>query len=197
MKFRITKGPVLGRVALNRQMRRYLPGLGPFERVLDIGSKRSPYRSLLQAEHFWSLDIVERFRPAVVCDAHVLPFCDDCVDLVFSSQALEHCRVPQKVVDETWRVLRRGGFTVCSVPFNYIIHGDPSDYWRFTRYALEEVFKEFSATTIHPVGNQFAAVWDLATANKSVLRYLNYLMYPLCYSRDGRCPCGYLVIAKK
>lgn len=197
MKLRVSKGPVLARFALDRQMRRHVAGLGPFHRVLDIGSKRSPYRELIRADRFWSLDIVERFRPSVVCDAHRLPFQDACVDLVLSSQALEHCKRPQSVVDETWRVLRPSGCTLCSVPFNYIIHGDPSDYWRFTRYALEEVFRQFQEVHIHPVGNRFAAVWDLVTADRSLLRYLNYLLYPFTYSRESRCPCGYLVIATK
>lgn len=197
MKLRLTKGPPLIRYALNRQMHKHMPTLGSFRRVLDIGSRRSPYKKLIQAEHFWSLDILEHFQPDVVGDAHRLPLRNESVDLVIASQMLEHCRAPQQVVDEVWRVLEPGGCMVCSVPFNYIIHGDPSDYWRFTRYALEEVFKKFLKTEIHPVGNHFAAVWDLATAGNSLLRYLNYFLVPLTYSRESRCPCGYLVIARK
>jgi SAM-dependent methyltransferase len=197
MKLRITKGRTLSRHALDRVMREQLPRLGQRQRVLDIGGKHSPYRHLLAARAYWDLDIVERLQPNVLCDAHLLPFGDASVDTVLANQTLEHCKAPQFVVDETRRVLARGGVAVFSVPFSYIIHGDPSDYWRFTRFALEELFRQFAQIEILPVGNHFTAVWDLATAGCSLARYANYLLYGFTFPRNGRCPSGYVVIARK
>jgi SAM-dependent methyltransferase len=197
MRIRINKGRTLSRRALDKLMRRRLPKLGEFGRVLDIGGKHSPYRRFLSARNYWTVDIVERLKPDVLCDAHLMAFSDESVDLVFASQTLEHCKAPQRVVDETRRVLRRGGTAVFSVPFAYIIHADPSDYWRFTRFALEELFREFSSVEIMPYGNQWASAWNIATANRSLLRYLNYFLYWMSFSRDDKCPCGYLVIARK
>ena len=196
-KFRITKGRTLGRKALDDIMRLQLAPLGVRRCVVDIGGKHSPYQKFVHAGSYWTLDIVERSRPDVLCDAHWMPIRSDSVDLVLASQTLEHCEVPQRIVDEVWRVLRSGGVAVCSVPFVHIIHGDPCDYWRFTRYALEALFKRFSTTQVLPVGNQFTATWDLVTAGSSLLRYLNYVMYPLVFSSDGRCPSGYVVVAGK
>lgn len=197
MRIRITKGRTLSRRALDKLMRERLPRLGDCGLTLDIGGKHSPYRRFLQPRGYWTLDIVPNLRPDVVGDAHLLPIASGVLDTVIASQTLEHCQRPQQVVDEARRVLRAGGRAVFSVPFAYIIHGDPSDYWRFTRFALEELFREFSAVEIVPYGNQWASAWDLATANRSLLRYLNYLLYWLSFSRDDRCPCGYLVIAVK
>jgi SAM-dependent methyltransferase len=197
MKIRINKGRTLSRCALDRAMREHLPQLGDCGRVLDIGGKHSPYRRFLQARAYWTLDIVERLKPDVVCDAHLMAARDGSVDTVIASQTLEHCKTPQRVVDETRRVLRAGGRAAFSVPFAYIIHSDPSDYWRFTRHALEELFREFSSVEIIPYGNQWASAWDVATANRSLVRYLNHLLYWLSFSRDDLCPCGYLVIARK
>jgi SAM-dependent methyltransferase len=197
MKFRITKGRTLSRRALDNLMQERLPRLGECGRTLDIGGKHSPYRRLLQSRGYWTLDIVARLKPDVVGDAHLLPIADGALDTVIASQTLEHCQNPQRVVCETRRALRRGGRAVFSVPFAYVIHGDPSDYWRFTRFALEELFRGFASVEIVPYGNQWASAWDLATANRSLLRYLNYILYWLSFSRDDRCPCGYLVIATK
>jgi len=197
MRIRITKGRTLSRRALDNTMRARLPLLGDCGKTLDIGGKHSPYRKFLQPRGYWTLDIVEKLKPDVIGDGHLLAVGSDSLDTVIASQTLEHCQVPQRVVDETRRALRKGGRAVFSVPFAYIIHGDPSDYWRFTRFALEELFKEFSAVEIIPYGNQWASAWDLATANHSLLRYLNYILYWLSFSREDRCPCGYLVIATK
>lgn len=45
----------------------------------------------------------------VVATAAALPFADDCVDVVFSSNVWEHVRDPESVADELARVVRPGG----------------------------------------------------------------------------------------
>ena len=44
-----------------------------------------------------------------VADAQQLPFPDDCFDIVFSCECLEHLPDPQKALVEMHRVLRKGG----------------------------------------------------------------------------------------
>lgn len=53
---------------------------------------------------------------AVCADATVLPFADECVDLIVCSETLEHIRADQAVIAQMWRVLAPGGTLVVTVP---------------------------------------------------------------------------------
>ncbi len=47
-----------------------------------------------------------------------MPFLDNSFDIVYSSNVLEHVKNPQKVIEESIRVLKSGGYMQCVVP-NY------------------------------------------------------------------------------
>src|SRR6266478_5100332 len=49
-------------------------------------------------------------------DAQLLPFADGSFDAVFSLGLIEHFDNPTPILQETRRVLRPGGITICSVP---------------------------------------------------------------------------------
>ena len=56
---------------------------------------------------------------AVVADATRLPFCDDAIDLVFSSSTLEHLPDPRAAVAEMRRVCRTAGHVFVGVPYRF------------------------------------------------------------------------------
>lgn len=65
-------------------------------------------------------------------------------DFVVCTEVLEHVLDPFAAVKEIHRILKLGGIAFVSVPFNFRIHGPLPDCWRFTRYGLEVLFKDFS-----------------------------------------------------
>jgi ubiquinone/menaquinone biosynthesis C-methylase UbiE len=74
-----------------------------------------------------------------------LPFSDESFDYVVSDQVLEHIEgAPQGVMDESFRVLRRGGWVVYTTCFINPIHLEPNDFWRFTPDALALLARKFS-----------------------------------------------------
>jgi len=192
------KGPTFSRRGLDEKLETILSGLDA-GRVLDLGSKRAPYRRWIRAERFETLDILPDGEPDVVGDAHRLPLRAGVYDTVIATQVLEHCHTPQQVVDEIHRVLRPGGSLVVSVPFVYVIHADPHDYWRFTEYALRHILREFADVEVQAWGNRATIIWDMISARPSFLKYLNGLLSPLLKpSRVNRhCPQGYIVVARK
>lgn len=198
MGLRLRKGRTYGRATLDAKLREVLPA-APVDRVLDLGSKDAPYRRLVAARRYDRLDLSRSQRPAVVGDAHRLPFRDGTYDLVLATQVLEHCHTPAAVVAEVHRVLRSGGLFVCSVPFIYVIHGDPDDFWRFTAEGLRHLLRDFARATIWPLGNRWTAIWDLITARPSGLKYANYLLHlvPVLARPNPGCPHGYLAVAHK
>lgn len=72
-------------------------------------------------------------------------------DAIICTEVLEHTKNPFKAMDEIYRMLKYGGWVYLTVPFNFRIHGPAPDCWRFTRYGLVELFKEFEEVAIDEV----------------------------------------------
>lgn len=72
----------------------------------------------------------------VISDDGLLPLPDASVDLVLSTQVLEHAADPQVYVRECARVLRPGGKLLLSTHGVMFYHPDPEDYWRWTPAGL-------------------------------------------------------------
>ncbi|HET9494394.1 MAG TPA: class I SAM-dependent methyltransferase [Chloroflexia bacterium] len=116
-------------------IRQYVRG-----RTLDLGAGRLAWRELLSryATSYTSGDLTrEHPEVDVLFDATgQYPFADGSFDTIFCCSVLEHAQEPWKAFSEIWRVLAPGGTAIISVPFIYYLHGQPHDYYRFTRYGL-------------------------------------------------------------
>jgi len=194
----LRKGRTFSRMALDEKLAQVLPTLRA-PRVLDLGSKRAPYRQWLTCERFEALDLLPTTGPDLVGDAHRLPLREAAYDAVIATQVLEHCHTPERVVQEIHRVLKPGGWLVVSVPFVYVIHADPWDFWRFTEYALRHVLAPFAEVEVWPLGNRLTVLWDYFTGHASGLRYLNRALAPLARAlgNNPRSPHGYMALARK
>jgi len=60
--------------------------------------------------------------PLVRGDARLLPFKENAFDLVFSQGVLEHFVRPAEVLQEQWRVLRKGALIVVEVPNKWTLY---------------------------------------------------------------------------
>jgi len=91
---------------------------------------------------FIRLDSDPEVECDVVADAESLPFAAGSIDRVASNSVLEHTAHPQRVVEETLRVLRPGGVMVVVVPSVWWLHGYPHDYVRLTPMWFQRVCRE-------------------------------------------------------
>ena len=89
-----------------------------------------------------STKITEVWYPDV--DMQNLPFNESAFDFVISDQVIEHLNNPQKAIDESHRVLRKGGIAIHTTCFMNYIHPSPEDFWRFSPEALRYLCKDFS-----------------------------------------------------
>ncbi|MFL5733735.1 MAG: methyltransferase domain-containing protein [Chloroflexia bacterium] len=114
---------------------RYVSG-----RTLDIGAGKLAWRSTLKrhCERYLSGDLTREHRNIdVLFDAtKPFPFADESFDTLFCHSVLEHCQEPWNALPEMWRTLTPGGVAIVSVPFVFYLHGQPHDYYRFSRYGL-------------------------------------------------------------
>jgi SAM-dependent methyltransferase len=65
-----------------------------------------------------------------------LPFADGEFDTIILSDVLEHIAEPERLCGEIARVLSPKGKLLMNVPFYYMLHEQPHDYYRFTEFAL-------------------------------------------------------------
>lgn len=187
------------RISLERELALVLPTL-PAGVVLDVGSRTAPYRSLVPATEYLTLDIDPSFGADVVGDIHDVPRPDESFDTIICTEVLEHCRDPKRAVDELRRLLRPGGVCVLSTRFLFLYHPTPKDYFRFTADGLSELFQAWSEVEIRPLGNRLEAAWMLVPRRGRLWGWLVGLLDPLVSSvrvRSTKAATGYLVRAAK
>ena len=177
-----------------------------WQKVLVVGAGNDPYRNIFgKLEQYIRLDILlDKDKVDVVADAHFLPFDDESFDCILAIEVMEHLEYPKSFMDEAYRVLNREGSFFATIPFMFHEHGDPSDYWRPTRFTLEILYKKFSNIKIVPQGNRFHVILDLISTSRSlfgVFKFLRIFNHIVCLFISGKSnsssPSGYFVSAKK
>ncbi len=106
--------------------------------TLDIGAGQMAWHRLLNqySTTYTSGDITREHADLdLLFDVtKPLPFEAESFDTLFCCSVLEHTLEPWQAFIEIYRILRPGGTAIISVPFVFYLHGQPHDYYRFTRY---------------------------------------------------------------
>lgn len=93
----------------------------------------------------------------VFCDIAHVPFKDKQFNFAFCFQVLEHIKEPKDALKEINRILKDNGHLFLSTPQSWPRHQEPYDYYRYTSFGLEYLFKEtgFEVIKIEPYGGYF------------------------------------------
>ncbi len=159
---RIWEWDYLGMKPLLRELKQFVANLPAKYTLLDLGCGSKPYKSLFNgATQYTGLDIVPGPEVDVVGNAWDLPFADHSVDVVISTQVLEHTEKLEATVKEIQRVLKPGGHVFISAPFTFQEHGMPYDYWRFTQSGLRSAFANFTIEKITPLQGTIGTLYRL------------------------------------
>lgn len=124
-----------------------------------------------------NLDIGLYENVDVVADGKNLPFKNNSFDVVVLESVLEHVDEAEKVISESYRVLKKGGVIYISIPFVFIFHGSPND---FNRYTLEGAKKRLEHAGFHVIESGIIA-GPSSTINQALRYYLSIL---LCFNSD-------------
>ncbi|MFW2440082.1 MAG: class I SAM-dependent methyltransferase [Arenicellales bacterium] len=95
-----------------------------------------------------TIDIDENRNPDIVGDVCTCDFGDMLFDVIIMGEVLEHLHSPHLAIDNIASALKPGGKLVITVPFMFPIHERPHDYYRYTRYGLQYILKEFDSVQI-------------------------------------------------
>jgi len=121
------------------------------KKTLDIGCSKGPYKKYFP--NSIGVDIEKRDGVDVVADAHALPFKDAEFDVVLCTEVLEHLHTPVKAISEMSRVLKKGGLVILTTRFIFPLHDTPHDYYRYTKYGLEHLFRDWDILELREEAN--------------------------------------------
>ena len=141
-------------------------------RLLDVGCGNKPYLDFFRPfvseyigiEHEATFDMTSAgggaTRPDFVYDGVRLPFPDRSFETVLNVQVLEHTPFPQRLICEMSRVLTDDGLLILVAPFQFRLHEQPHDYFRFSSHGLRHLCEEagLEVVEIRPQGGMWSVI---------------------------------------
>ncbi|HEX8549874.1 MAG TPA: class I SAM-dependent methyltransferase [Cytophagaceae bacterium] len=113
--------------------------------LADYGCGNKPYEVLIgpYVERYIGLDLIEN----PIADIHISPegkidLDNQSLDVVLSTQVLEHVVNPLLYLSEANRVLKKDGLLILSTHGYWMFHPDPTDFWRWTSTGLRKIVSE-------------------------------------------------------
>lgn len=148
-----------------KQTRPYISG-----RIIDLGCGNVPLYEFYKdnATKIICIDWLNTAHKQI----HIDKYCDlneeidieeNSADCVLLTSVLEHIRKPRVLLNEIARVLVPQGILILSVPYLYNLHETPHDYFRYTKYGLEELAQANSLEilNIEYYGNVIGVLVDI------------------------------------
>lgn len=188
-------------------------------RLLDVGCGTKPYLSIFAEIIDEYVGIDNKSDSAdIKKDFLKITLKEKSFHTVLCTQVIEHVSHPELLLKKIYEVLNKGGYVILTAPFVGSLHEEPTDFYRFTKYSLENLFEEtgFKVVYIKEEGNWISSISNLTcfylegTMNKHLLRYpkkvllifLQTIFYllsklPERFTKPKNCPMNYIVVAKK
>ena len=131
--------------------------------IVDYGCGSSPYQHLfhLISQKYLKVDIGKNPQADILIDEkEKLPVEDSSIDLVLSTQVLEHVVDTDFYLSECTRMLKKRGILMLSTHGLWPYHPYPEDYQRWTRRGLRDLIKkhQFKIIYSYSVLGPFASI---------------------------------------
>lgn len=129
--------------------------------LLDLGCGGKPYRRYFQnVDEYVGIDLAEGACVDIVADATSVPLSDGYADVILCTQLLEHLSAPEVLLSEARRLLKSGGQLLLTAPQMGRLHGEPNDYYRYTKWGLRHLLarSDFEIVEIESQGGAARAL---------------------------------------
>lgn len=138
------------------------------EPVIEFGARQVPgqvgltdLRSFFPGREYIGCDLDRGPGVDRVENLEFSHFAPDSVGTVVCLETLEHVRRPWDAAREIFRILKPGGTTLISIPFNFAIHCFPDDYWRMTASGLAALLEAAGFRDVETSDSGEDVEWDL------------------------------------
>jgi SAM-dependent methyltransferase len=129
-------------------------------KLVDIGCGSKPYiKYFKDIDEYIGVDL-KSHEADIVANAKSLPIESNSIDAVLCNQVIEHDSEPIKIIAEINRILKKDGILILSAPQMGRLHGEPNDYYRFTKWGLKYLLEKsgMKIEVIEPHGGIFRAI---------------------------------------
>lgn len=147
--------PVYFDPRIQKKIRSILDKYNDDKYIINLGSGPGSYQN---RQDLINIDLYPFREVDIVADAADLPFNDNSVDLIINIAMLEHVPDPNKIIKESYRILKKGGKIIAYLPFMVPFHAAPGDYYRWTKSGLKLLFSSFSEIEIFIGGGPTSAM---------------------------------------
>lgn len=148
-------------------------------KLIDVGCGEKPFLHVFtKIKSYIGIDMPTTLHINKEIDAFSsgtsIAFKDKSFDTVLTTSVIEHVQKPQKMFDEMYRVLRKNGYLILTTPFQYGLHEQPNDYFRYTKYSLRLMAEKsgFKIVYIKPIGGMLTIIAQLISKYIAILLYL-------------------------
>jgi len=202
LAYRLLSVTDIENITLRNAVKRFAASVPANVKILDAGAGLKPYERFFQHCDYDSCDFAncDQFygniddgrrdniagRHTYICPLDHIPVPDNTYDFVLCTEVLEHVPSPSAVLKEIFRVLKKSGTLFVTVPQGYGIHGEPYNFFYFTRFGLDLVLKEagYEVIQIQERGGYFYYLYDrLANAIPRIVlgykKHMSLMMFAL------------------
>ncbi len=133
-------------------------------KTLDIGAGEfNRYGRMFTTTSYTKMDVHAGPNVDIVGSIEKIPFEAETFDSIVCTQVFEHLPHPEKSAAEVFRVLKKGGHLVMTVPQMNELHEEPYDFFRYTKFGLQTLFTEagFAVVSCEQRGGYFTLVAQL------------------------------------
>lgn len=122
--------------------------------LYDLGCGERPFEQYLRqfCDNYIGVDwgsTLHNLKADIIADLNKpLPIEAEKADTILSLSVMEHLCEPQLFLNESYRILKTGGYIILQVPFMWHVHEAPYDFFRFTKFGLKYMFEKAGFTEI-------------------------------------------------
>ena len=178
LAYRVLSLTDIDNITLRKAIKAFAESIPSGAKILDAGAGLKPYQSLFSHCDYESCDFADceeffsnlddgtrddlRGRHNYICPIDAIPVANDTYDYVLCSQVLEHVPNPQTAAHELYRILKPQGQLLVTVPQGYGIHGEPYNFFYFTRYGIDLILAGagFDSIRTEERGGYFFYLYD-------------------------------------
>ncbi|OHE72202.1 MAG: methyltransferase type 11 [Verrucomicrobia bacterium GWC2_42_7] len=194
--------------------------------LYDLGCGESPFRDffLSYADKYVGVDWSESYHKTkadIITDLNFpLPVESEVADTIVSLSVMEHLFDPQMMLNEAFRILKPEGMIILHIPWQWWIHEEPYDFYRYSPFGLNHLFAKagFVEIVVEPQAGFFTTAilkWNYFTnrfvrGSKELRWVIKTCMTPFWYLGQKLAPpldkldrnwaletSGYFVTARK
>ena len=119
------------------------------KKILDFGCGDGRYKKFIsKTNDYTGIDVEESGhlntakKYDIIWNKKKLPFENDYFDAILMTEVLEHIEDIDTTLKEIYRVLKKNGSILITVPFMWKEHEKPYDFQRFTSFGLKKLFQK-------------------------------------------------------